>query len=171
MKEYKWNQKNIGFDFDAFMEYCESYIDDLESSGFKFNLKNVFKFIKEGFIHIKNAGYGAFLVFKYWDEKIRVNDKIDFYNEDYEGLNVKDKIKKLNVTFVEEYIFEGYYGTCYIHTFKGEDDRKYKWFTSSSKVNGDHKEYMITSCSIKEFEDSDKYGKAIVLTRCRIKEV
>jgi len=168
-KEYEWNCENIGFDFDDFKIFCAKFIETLEEGDFKFNMVGAYDFIEEGIIHPRTKGFVAYLAFKFWDDQKNVKNEGIKWNEDHSGFEVGDKIKGLRVEIVSEYIFEGYYGTTYIYTMRGvEDNIKYKWF--ASKCLDTDKEYIITSCTVKKLEDDAKYGKAVVVTRCRTKE-
>jgi hypothetical protein len=168
-KEYEWNMENIGFDFDAFMEFAGKFIEEMEDGDFKFNMEGAFDLLSEGYVHPRVKGFVVYLVFKFWNDLKNAKKDCIEWNEDHSGFEAGQKIKGLHVEIVGEYIFEGYYGTTYIYTMRGvEDNVKYKWFASKALDND--VEWIITSCTVKKLEDDAKYGKAVVLTRCRTKE-
>jgi hypothetical protein len=159
--------EETGYDHDDFLEWAENYIENLEESDFAFNLNSCFTVVKEGYVLDKLSGYLAYLVFKYWYEVKKAKDSAVEYNTDYSDLNVKDRLKDIPVTVVGEYTFNTRFGPCTIWTFRGvEDNRKYKWFTGVS-FDKDADKIFLTG-TIKKFEDDEKYGKAIVLTRCKV---
>jgi hypothetical protein len=124
--------------------------------------------MKEGYVIPALAGYLSFVVLKFWKNITASNNK-EAFNEDYSDLSEGQKIKGMVAKIVDTHTFEGYYGTTNIYTMRGEDGRKYKWFTQKEFDN--NTTLKITSCSIKKLEDDVTYGKSIVLTRCYAKEM
>jgi len=159
----------IEFNYDDFLAKAETIVADMDGE-FGYNMKSVFEHIKEGVIIPRIAGFVAYLVFLYAQaKKVEMRDKTE-WNTDYSDLAAGDKIKKLRVKIIDKHSFESYYGTTCIYTMRGMDDNiKYKWFTGKNYDIGT--DLLVTSCAIKELQDDPKYGKAVVITRCRTKIV
>jgi hypothetical protein len=155
----------IDMDYDAFIEFAETFINDECSGDFAFNLKSAMDVMKEGFVIPKLAGYLTYVVFKFW--KSNNTKPVENFNEDYSDLKEGQKLKKLITKIIDKHVFEGYYGPTSIYTMKGVDGRKYKWFTNKEFNTGT--ELIISSCSIKKLEDHETFGKAVLVTRCYAK--
>lgn len=162
--------KDCGFDYEAFRAYVTNYVASLEDGDFSFNISAVANLLEDGLVSPRMSGFNAYIVFKYWYDVIRVAVEKITFNTDYTGMNDGDKIKNVKVQVLGHYSFEGRFGTTYIYTMKGvENNIKYKWFSGNIVEIG--KEYIISSATIKELEDHEKYGKSVVITRARTKEV
>ena len=165
-KEMPAKLEVMDFDFDEMKKWAVKWVDSLEDNDFKFNLNTALEVMVDGYILPNLSGYLAYMTFKYWYDNKKVQEKKVEYNTDYSDLNVGDKFKKIRVEIVNEYIFEGKYGITHIYTMKDLDTNyKYKWFTSK-ELDADFI-INISSGTIKAFEDHEKYGKAIVITRGR----
>ena len=144
----------MDYDFDAMKKWAVSWVDSLEEGDFKFNLNSALEVLVDGYLLPQLSGYVAYMVFKYWFENVKVQEVKFEYNTDYSGLEVGQQVKKLRVEIVNEYIFEGNYGTTYIYTMKDLDKGyKYKWF--ASKCFDAELIINISSGRIKDIEDHD----------------
>jgi len=115
------------------------------------------------------AGYVCYIVFRYYQDKLIPKAPKEEWNTDYSNFKVGDKVKDfgpIRVRIVGLYSFETQFGMKYIYTMRDLDNGyKFKWFaTVPLNEEFDHEIYSGT---IKDLEDHEKYGKAIVLTRCR----
>ena len=155
--------QSLNFQVDEFKEYAEEFVDGLVMSDFRYNLKKVLEVLDKNIMPYKLTGYASFLMFKYWDS-IHNKNVDNEWNTDYSDLEIKQRLRDMNVELIRTYTFDTIYGTCNIYTFRGEDGRKYKWKTGNH-IEGDK---MVLTGTIKEFEDHPQYGKAVVLTRCII---
>jgi len=169
-KEFDWNTNNIEFDFDDFMVWAKGFINDMDSNDFKFNMEGAFTSIEEGYVHPRTKGFVSYLAFKFWYDNKKVCIPIDTFNEDYSDMPIGFKFKNLTVEIINEYTFEGNYGTTHIYTMKGVDDGvKYKWF--ASKELDTNYIHILTSGTVKDHENDVRYGKSCVITRCRAKAI
>lgn len=165
-KEMPAKLEEMDFDFDAMKKWAIIWIDSLDDSDFKYNLQVAMEVMVDGYILPNLSGYLAYMTFKYWYENIKVKEVKVQYNTDYSDLKVGDKFKKIRVEIVNEHIFEGRFGTTHIYTMRDLDTNyKYKWFASKA-FDADFI-INISSGTIRAFEDHEKFGKAIVVTRCR----
>lgn len=156
------------FSYEKFSTWVVEFVNEMDEGDFKFNLLSVIDIFSENFVNKRTAGYVAWLTFKYWYDNVRIKAEVIEYNTDHSGYSVGDKFKNLHVQVVNEFITEGYYGTTFIYTLRGKEDNiKYKWFASNPLEEG--VEYILTSGCIKALEDDAKWGKAVVITRCRKK--
>jgi hypothetical protein len=159
--------KELDINLDEFIVFTEKYIENECSGDFEYNLKTALDVMKEGYVIPKLSAYMLYVVFKFWKENNKTEKQS--YNEDYTDLVEGQKIKKMSVSIVDKHIFNGYYGTTNIYTMKGNDDRKYKWFTTKEFNTGDN--LLISTCTVKKFEDHPTYGKSVILTRCYTKQI
>jgi len=159
--ELKSANENDPFDFDDFVEFSKNFTSELNGD-FGFNMKAVHKSVVSGHFPYRMVGFLVYLVSKYVDSK---REKVLEFNEDH-SYNKGDKVHNLKVKVVDVKAFNSMYGECFLHIMAGVDDNvKYKWFTNKH-LEGD---VLITSGSVKELEDHPKFGKSVVLTRCRVK--
>ena len=157
-------------DVDAMVEWANSYVATLEENDFSFNIKSVVDLMNDGYISPRFSGFATYVVFKYWNDNIKPKEEKNIYNTDYTDIEVGQKIKNFEVEIVGLYTYESYYGIQHIYTLRGQDDRKYKWFSGKELSNTNGK-YKISSATVKSLENDPKYGKAVVITRARMKEV
>ena len=169
-KEFDWNKENIDFDFSEFMAWAKGFIEEMDAGDFKFNMEGAFNAMEEGYVHPRTKGFATYLAFKFWYDNKKVSAPVEKFNEDYSDMPVGFKFKNLKVEIINEYTFEGNYGTTHIYTMKGvESNIKFKWFASKA-LDTDY-DHILTSGTVKAHEDDARYGKACVITRCRAKAI
>jgi len=149
-------------DFAGLGLYNESKVD---TSDFDFNMKASLELITEhGLVTPRTSGYIAYAVFRLWKKSLEV--KKAPWNEKH-GYSKGMKLKDLRLTVIKEVCFETAYGEKAIYTLRDNNNVRLKWFTDP-KFDVDDK-IVLSSVTIKELEDHVKYGKAVVLTRGRVK--
>ncbi len=134
---------------------------------FAFNIKTIQK--KTGLNCITKKDIG-FLVWMIFDEFFKVktsknNSKIEYTFGDWKR---GDKLSKTEVKVENIHTFEGAFGTTNIYSFV-KDDVMFKWFTGCNKMLEVGDDVIITSGSVKNLDDNKKFGKSVIITRCRIK--
>ncbi len=170
IKGFEYNLDNIEFDFSEFVAWAGTFIASMDDNDFKFNMKGALEVIEEGYIHPRTKGFATYMVFKFWFDNKKASTEVKVeWNEDYSDLEEKFRMRDIRMEVINEYTFEGNYGTTHIYTFRGLDDnRKYKWFASKEiDTNGE----MLVTGTVKGFDDHATYGKCVLITRCIVKEV
>jgi len=160
--------------WDEFIAWIPSFKNTLSDDDFGFNMTAVCDMFSNNAVAPRMAGYAVYVVFRYWQDALAPKEpKIEF-NTDYSHLKVGDKVKKfgpLTVEIIGLFTRESQYGTTFIYTFREVNTNiKYKWFATNVELD-DSKRHEIWSGTIKEFQDDAKYGKAVILTRCRCEEL
>lgn len=119
----------------------------------------------------RNLGLYVWVIFdKIFKPELEKAEKVSWNNDpDYEE---KDKIKDIDLEIVNVSGFDGSYGWTFIYTFRGPNNVRFKWFTGNNIVGDEWQGKVVhmNSGSVKKIEKSDKYGTAVVLTRCRMRK-
>ncbi len=173
-KAYDYNLENIDFNFMKMLGWATAYVASLEEGDFKFNMKGALEVMLEGYVHPRTKGFVTYMTFKYWYDNVRVSEKKETveFNTDYSEMEVKERLRDIKMVVINEYSFTGHYGTTTIYTLRGVDNNiKYKWFSSAGISEDIVGGELLVTGTVKAFEDDAKYGKAVVLTRCAVKEV
>lgn len=159
--------------WDEFVAWIPEFKETLNDDDFGFNMSAACDQMIDKTVSQRMAGFAAYLVFRYWEDRLSPKEPEIEWNEDYSNMNVGDKIKDFGPLVVEVvglFAKETQWGTTRIYTLRDiNTDIKYKWF-SSSKVLDEDETQEIYSGSIKSFQDDPKFGKAVILTRCRVRQ-
>ena len=149
-------------DFSAITEF---EIDG--STEFGHNVKMIQKKFENGYIKSRDIGIFAWLVSKVYFSAPK-KEKIDFILPDLEK---GDKLANLEVELVSVHNYTNQYGVQNIYTFIDKDAKvRYKWFSSVNIQADIDTALIITRATVKGTEDNE-YGKSVIITRAKVKEV
>ena len=158
--------------WEEFVAWIPDFKKTLNDDDFGFNMTSVCDQMVEGGISDRMAGYGCYVIFRYWQDALAPKAPTIEWNEDYSGLSIGDKLKDLGpitAKVTNLFVRETQWGTTTIYTFRDINTNiKYKWFSTSGSLDEDQIQ-EIWSGTIKHFENDAKYGKAVVLTRCKVR--
>lgn len=159
------------FDFKALESL--GLIKDGDDSDFAHNMNAALELAVEyNSVSSRTAGFLCYAIFRLTKDIKAKAEKVE-WNENH-SYKVDDKIKNLEVTVNNVHEFGGrsfhYHddGLRAIYTFRGVDGVRYKWFSDAGRLNKGDK-VIITSATVKKLEDHVKFGKAVILNRCRVK--
>lgn len=158
--------------WEEFKAWIPTFQATLKEDDFGFNMNQVCEMMLEGGVADRMAGYAVYVVFRYWQDALAPKEPKVEYNTDYTGIEVGSKLKDLGpltVKIIGVFTKETDWGVTNIYTFLDVNtNRKFKWFSTSCDLNEDLT-YEIWSGTVKSFQDDAKYGKAIILTRCKVR--
>lgn len=144
----------------------------LKDDDFGFNMNQVCEMMLNNGVSDRMAGYATYVVFRYWQDALAPKEPKVEFNTDYTGIEVGSKLKDLGpitVKIIGVFTRETDWGVTNIYTLLDVNTNiKYKWFSTSVELN-EEVVYEIYSGTVKSFQDDAKYGKAIILTRCRVR--
>lgn len=161
-------------EMEPFITFIKTLVKEDDNSDFAFNMRATIELVDTyNFVTQRTSGYLSYMTFKYKQsiedakvkKEIEANEPKWNLEHDYKA---GDKFKMLNVTVISAKCFDTDYGAKAIYILKDENDVRLKWFTDP-KFEVDQ-EVVLSSGAVKTLEDHAKYGKAVVLTRCRVKK-
>lgn len=149
--------------------WCETPID--ERDDFEHNMAVA---VVHDYVPTRRLGLAAYAVQGYLktiEETVRreaaaVSEFVGTVGERLRGLRVK--VARV-VAIADRYSFDG--GTKPLYTFVDEGGNSLKWFASANAPElAAGEEYLLTG-TVKRHEDDAKFGKATIITRCKVEEV
>lgn len=133
---------------------------------FGFNIKTIQKKLDMNCLVLKDLGFLVWMIFdEFFKEKSKDGEKIEYSHGEWKD---GDKLSKVEVEMIHCHTFEGYYGTTNIYSFVN-GDVKFKWFTGVNLELEVGDKVVINSGTVKKLDDDKKFGKSVIITRCRVK--
>lgn len=149
------------------MMNVDNFVDVDDSSDFAFNMRSAFDaFVKYSAVTRQTAGFIVYGMSKLIETK---KEKVEWKENDrYE---VGMKLKKVPFTIFKRFDYDTMYGAMSTYILRDENGIRAKWSTGTF-ISDD----MLVDCmvilngTVTDLEDHPKYGKAVVLKRCRVQK-